>query len=162
MQFLANLRFNYIVPTETDHERDAHWGRFPPHLRYNFDQVPLPFVVEQDYTFTTDDDAHPHIKAPSEALQKRQFTMHVVTNAGVGEKAHGWIDLICRGKGTRVHLAEKEMWDNRVSVEWQKNAWVDNDVMEKLAHSFVRRKIEKHGEEVWVIAFCDNLKGACQ
>ena len=30
--------------------------------------------------------------------------------------------------------------------------------MEELARRFVRRKIEKHGKEVWVIAFCDNLK----
>ena len=30
--------------------------------------------------------------------------------------------------------------------------------MENLAHNFVRRKIEMHGEDTWVIAFCDNLK----
>ena len=157
-QFLANLRFNFIVPKEPGHVRDPLWGRFPPHLRYNFDQVPLPFVVEQDYTFTTNDDTHPHIRAPSETLRKRQFTMHIVTNAGEGDKAHGWVDLVCKGKGTRVHLAEKELWDGRVSVNWQKNAWVDNDVMESLAHRFVRKKIEMHGEDIWVIAFCDNLK----
>jgi len=158
VNFLANLRFKFIVPTEIAYEQDPLWGCFPPHLHYNFDQVPLPFVVEQEYTFTMDDDAHPHINAPSEALRRCQFTMHVVTNAGVGEKAHGWVDFVCRGKGTRVHVAEKEMWDDRVSVEWQQNAWVDNNMMERLAHGFLWRKIEKHGEEAWAIAFCDNLK----
>ena len=157
-KFLTFLRFRAIVPSETDSERHELWGRFPPDRRYNFDQVPLPFIVDQDHTYTTEDDEHPQIKAQSEALRKRQFTMHVVTNAGTGERAHGWVDLVCKGTGTRIRDAEKALWDERVSVYWQKNAWVDNAVMEELARRFVRRKIEKHGKEVWVIAFCDNLK----
>jgi len=68
------------------------------------------------------------------------------------------LDLICKGTGTRIREAEKALWDERVSVYWQKNAWVDNAVMEELARRFVLRKIEKHSEEAWVIAFCDNLK----
>ena len=63
--------------------RESIWGRFPPELRYNMDQVPLPFVNGQDETFTMEDD---DVK---ESLRKRQFTMHLVFNAGTGDKGHG-------------------------------------------------------------------------
>ena len=61
------------------------YGRFPPHLRYNMDQVPLPFVVSQDSTFTTEDDSDVHIFGTGKGdLRKRQFTMHIYVNAGQG------------------------------------------------------------------------------
>mgnify|MGYP000609983595 CR=1 FL=1 len=50
------LKFNFLPPRDIpsiDHE--TIWGRFPPELRYNMDQVPLSFVNGQDTTFTTAD-----------------------------------------------------------------------------------------------------------
>jgi len=41
---------------------------------------------------------------------------------------------------------------------WQQKAWVDSAVMRQLAHRFVAHKKEVHGEDVWVLLFCDNLK----
>jgi len=75
---------------------DEKWGRFPPHMRYNMDQVPLPFVVSQDNTCTTGDDDDVHIAAQSDGLRKRQFTMHIYINAGRGDFADGYVELICR------------------------------------------------------------------
>ena len=49
---------------------------------------------------------------------------------------HGWVDPVCKGTGTRIRDAEKALWDEQVSGYWQKNAWVDNAVMEELAQSF--------------------------
>ena len=62
------------------------WGRYPPHLRYNMDQVPLPFVVDQETTYTLDcDDDVPIAGHGKGDLQKRQFTMNIYINVGVGE-----------------------------------------------------------------------------
>lgn len=84
--------------------------------------------------------------------------MHVVSNAGVGDESYGWVDLVAKGKGLRIKQAEKEMWCDKVDMFWQEHAWVDTACMIQLAHKFVRHKIEKHGPDQWVIAFCDNLK----
>ena len=46
---------------------------------------------------------------------------------------------------------------NDVDVFWQKKAWVDKFVMRDLATRFVEKKNAKHGEDVWVLLFCDNL-----
>eukprot|EP00978_Attheya_sp_CCMP212_P024282 scaffold76062_cov23-Attheya_sp.AAC.1 len=44
------------------------------------DQVPLPFVVEQEWTFTSYDDAHVHIRScGADGLTKRQHTMHILS-----------------------------------------------------------------------------------
>ena len=45
-----------------------------------------------------------------------------------------------------------------MKVFWQKKAWVDKVVMRELAERFVKHKKYVHGEDVWVIAFCDNMK----
>ena len=80
------------------------------------DQVPLPFVVNQEYTYTANEDSNIHITCPAEALRKRQFTMHVVVNAGIGEKREGYVDVVCKGGVKRLSLAEKNQWDGRVKV----------------------------------------------
>ena len=69
------------------------WGSFPPELRYNMYQVPFPFVFNYDSTFTKHDNNDIHISDPSDYLRKRQFTMHVVVNAGSGDKCQGFIDI---------------------------------------------------------------------
>ena len=121
------------------------------------DQVPLPFVVNQDYTYTIEDDKDVHISAPSESSSKRQYTMHVVVNAGDADKREGYVDIVAKGKGKRITNAEKMQWDDRVDVFWQENAWVDAVVMRDLATKFVQFKNKTHGESTWVLLFCDNL-----
>ena len=88
-EFLEKLRFEFLHPKEDDGEdcMNEIRGRFPPESRYNFDQVPLPFVVGQDETFTMEEDNDVNIKRPKEALRKRQFTMHLVLMLG-REKRH--------------------------------------------------------------------------
>ena len=154
--FLQCLRFKLLRPIDDTVQSDALWGRFPPSHRYNMDQVPLPFVVSQDFTFTVENDTNIHITCPSESLRKRQWTMHVVTNAGDGEKRHAWVDLVTRGAGKRIKQAETQRYHPGVDMFWQKNAWVDGEVMKKLAHKFVREKLDKHGDD-WVILYADNL-----
>jgi hypothetical protein len=123
-------------------------------------QVPLPFVVDQDSTFTVNDDDDVQIKGTGKGdLRKRQFTMHLFCNAGRGEDCGGYTVLIGRGqvlKGTRFSEAERASWSKNVPFLFQKNAWVDTKVMEDIARGFVDYVKEKHkGKRVLV--FCDNL-----
>ena len=157
-KFLALVRFKILPPLTDLQEVDSLYGRFPPHLRFNMDQCPLPFVVGQETTFTVASDSDVHIKCPGEALRKGQFTMHVVNNAGNGARRAGWVDLVCKGTGKRVRQTEKELWDARVSVYFQKNAWVDTEVMKQLATKFVNFKTEKYGPDTWVLLYCNNLR----
>ena len=153
--FLSRVRFKLLSPIQ-DAISDPLWGRFPPANRYNMDQVPLPFVVSQEFTFTLKTDNNVHITCPSEALRKRQWTMHVVVNAGVGEAKAGWVDLISKGKGARIKKEEVTRYHQDVDMFWQKNARVDTQVMIKLANKFVSFKKKKHGDD-WIVLFCDNL-----
>ena len=62
------------------------------------DQVSLPFVVSQDLTFSTEDDSDANISGIGMGdLRKRQFTIHIYVNAGQGDDADGYVELICRG-----------------------------------------------------------------
>ena len=52
---------------DLDHQFTKEWGRFPPHLRYNMDQVTLPFVDSQDSTYTVQQDTDVHIAGHEKA-----------------------------------------------------------------------------------------------
>ena len=155
LDFLQRLRFNIIVPLPED-TSESIWGRFPPCRRYNMNQVPLPFVVSQEFTFTLQEDSNVHITCPSKALRKRQWTMHVVVNAGEGDDGHAWVDLVTKGSGKRIKAEEKARYHKGVDMYWQKNAWVDTKVMIELASKFVREKKRRHGND-WVVLFAGNL-----
>ena len=71
------------------------------------DQVPIPFMVSQEFMFTLEEDSNVHITCPSEALRKRCWTMHVVVNAGEGDDSHAWVDLVTNGTGARIKADEK-------------------------------------------------------
>ena len=68
------------------------------------DQIPMPFIVEQSDTYTEEDDENVHVRGTgSEGLTKRQYTVHVFINArDTPENTHGYVDMICRGKGTII------------------------------------------------------------
>ena len=57
--------------------------------------------------------------------------MHQVFNAEVGDKAHGWCDMVCRSTVKRISQAEKNLHNNDINVFWQSKAWVDKVVMRK-------------------------------
>ena len=63
-----------------------------------------------------------HAKAPSDALRKRQFTMRIFYNTGKDDKRNGYTMLICKGKhkGDRHTMIEKNAWNKKVSVLFQK------------------------------------------
>ena len=87
--FLTNLRFDSLAPRDDSpvEDRESIWGRFPPERRYKMNLVPLPCINGQETTFTTEDDTDINLKCPKESLRKRQYTMHLICNAGRGDDA---------------------------------------------------------------------------
>ena len=158
-----DLRYK-VLPYREGHVGtfSPQYGRFPPERRYNMDQIPMPFVVDQDSTFTTEDDEHVHIRGTgADGLNKRQYSAHVFINAGNKEEnTHGYIDLICRGKGVRITQLEKDSYNPNINVRWQQKAWVDREVMIDIANNFVEFKKEKHGDDS-ILLICDNLDAHC-
>ena len=99
-----------------------------------------------------------HAKASSDALRKRQFAIHIFCNTREGDKRDGYTVLIHKGKhkGSRRTAIEKNVWNKKVPILFQKNAWVDTDIAKELATDFAEYKHKKHGD-LWVVMSLDNL-----
>ena len=141
MQWHSDLRLK-VLPYREGHvgSYHPHYGRFPPERRYNMDQIPMPFIVDQNTTFTFEDDEHVQVRGTgaAEGLNKRQYTAHVFINASLEcSTSYGYIDMICRGTGKRISSLEKESYNENVNVRWQPKAWVDRKVMIDIARDFV-------------------------
>ena len=101
---------------------DPKYGRWTPENRYNVDQVPLPFVVDQGTTYDSRGNKQVWVAQPSSGLDKRQATLQLCIR-GEGEQ-NVKPSLVFRGKGN-VSSQEKEQYDKRVDVYFQQNAWMD-------------------------------------
>lgn len=60
---------------------DAKWERWLPANRYNIDQVPLPFVVDQGKTYAETGDKQIWIFQPMSGLEKRQAILQLCIRA---------------------------------------------------------------------------------
>ena len=100
------------------------------------DQGPLPFVLNIDITYATQDDEDAHVSCPNDTFRKRQFSMHIFCNAGEGDFRDGHSDLVCKGssKGRRKPI-ERLACDSRVPMHFKKNAWVDTVTIIELKKS---------------------------
>ena len=58
--------------------------------------------------------------------------MHLVFNSGSGNKDYVWCGFFCKGTCKQINRGEKELWDDRVKVFWQKKVWFDSVVMRDL------------------------------
>ena len=93
----------------------------------NMDQTPLPFILDDEKTYTDTNDKDVICKTGLSGLDKRQCTLQITIFAdGVPrvKPLH-----IFRGKGMRITKKERESWDKRVSVTFQENAWCNEKVM---------------------------------
>ena len=164
LNWMAHFRLSVLIkhPGENLEQCSDKWGRFPPHLQHSVDQVPLPFVVSMDSTYTMADDTDVHVSGggTSADLRKRQFTMHIHMNAGEGDKADGHTELMCRGKvleGSRFSLAERSQWNEKAKMWFQKSAWMDRVVMGHSANRFSNHIKERWGNKAKALLTCDNL-----
>ena len=73
---------------------DDVYGAFPLCFRWNWDQVPLPFVLDLGPTFAPKGARRTHVKRISEALLKRQATLQILCRA---DGKQGRIAIIFRG-----------------------------------------------------------------
>lgn len=126
-QFHRDLRAYLKIPISPDIALDPKYGRYPPGLRINMDQVPLPFIQDLDRTWDVKGARRIWIKQPgSGSLSKRQATLILTISGGDVIKVKP--GLIFRGTGQRISAAERAAWDPAVDVFFQKKAWFDGVV----------------------------------
>ena len=70
--------------------------------------------------------------------------MHVVFNTRIEVHRKGWLDLVCKGTRKRVRQDEKDLQNKRVDVYFQKNAWVNTEVMKDIAAKFIMFKVQNY------------------
>ena len=113
---------------DTSFVADQTYGRWLPKNRLNVDQVPLPFVVEQDQTYEFAGNKQVWISQPGSGLDNRQATLQLCIKAeGEQTVKPAIIFRGNRGKGN-VLSAEQEKYDADVHVYFQTNAWMDAKV----------------------------------
>ena len=82
-----------------------------PKQRFNVDQVPLPFVVEQDRTYDFSGSKQIWVSQPGSGLDKRQTVKPAI---------------VFRGKGN-VSTQKREKYDKDIDVYFQPYAWMDTE-----------------------------------
>lgn len=150
--FHINLRV--LLGSNGGAVKDPKWGRFPPKNRYNFDQVPLPFVIDLDDTYEERGADRVWIRQNAAGMDKRFCTLQLCFRPGYDQMKP---TIIFRGQGQRITQVEKRLWDPRVTVMWQPKAWADREFSNAWAREHLCPTIatQNPGEEC--IAFCDNL-----
>ena len=146
-RFLRNLR-EAVKSRRRRNNSALHpkYGRWLPENRYNIDQVPLPFVIDQDKTYDITGTKQVWVSQPSTGLDKRQATLQLCIRAGGEQNVKPAI--IFRGKGN-VSPAEKAMYDKGVDVYFQKSAWMDSDLnMQWLSRTLLPAMSDKTSEKV--------------
>ena len=135
--------------------KDKVWGKWLPGACYGVDQVPLPFIVEQDTTYETTGSTSVWVAQPGSGLDKRQCTLQLCIRPSDSQPVPAAI--IFRGKG-RVKVEELKSYDPRVHVFWQKNGWMDKKVALQWVEKTFSPAVDKSHENV---LFLDNLSCQC-
>ena len=94
---------------------DNTHGRWSPKNRLNVDQVPLPFVVDQDKTYEIAGSNQVWISQPGSGLDKRQATLQLCIRAEGQQTVK--LAIIFRGKGN-ISTEERDNYDNDANDEW--------------------------------------------
>ena len=92
-----------------------------PRNRYNVDQVPVPFVNEQDKTYETLGATQVWVSQPSAGLDKRQATLQLCIRAtGVQNDKPA---LVFTGKGNVSNEEKKSMTKELMSIFSKMRGW---------------------------------------
>lgn len=94
----------------------------------NMDQTPIEFdMCAKGSTYESRGVKSVWVKSSGSGLDKRQATVQLTIFADGVKRVQPLI--VFRGKGLRISQKERNSWDHRVTVQFQGNAWVDENVM---------------------------------
>ena len=153
LEWLQRFREGLIKSHKSGQNYDPKWGRFPPWLRFNVDQVPLPFVLDKKTTYELPIGRNEKcwIATPGSGLDKRQASLQLCFSP---ENNKVRVYVIFRGTGKRIKAVEKKAYHESVDVYWQENGWADTEVSVQWVKNTLKAAIPE-GEEFVLI--CDNL-----
>ena len=120
---------------------DETYGQWLPKNRLNVDQVPLPFVVEQDQTYEFEGSKQVWISQPGSGLDKRQATLQ-----------------LCRGRGRAADLffPQTQMWQFYVGITLANCPFKSSgytQVLEETEGSFLCTRLSKKWGKTCVIFY---------
>ena len=121
------------------------YGRIKRENHWHMDEVPCPFAVSHNRTYDVKGAVQVWIKQPKDGLDKRQCSVVYCFRAS-GEQIVPPM-IIFRGTGKRISRNEKNRWDSRVNVSFQRNAWMDKRGMQEWIKLF-RKKTKNTGEKI--------------
>ena len=103
--FHLNLREKVIKSGQNKPHYDPKYGRFKPSRRFNVDQVPLPFCLDQKKTYHDcskgpSRNERVRIAQPSAGLEKRQCTLQLCFSP---EDNNVRVDVVFRGAGMQFN-----------------------------------------------------------
>ena len=156
-QFHRDLR--KAVQSKRRSERpieDNTYGRRSPKNRLNVDQVPLPFVVDQDKTYEIAGSNQVWISQPGSGLDKRQATLQLCIRAEGQQTVKPAI--IFRGRGN-IPTEERDNYDNDVDVYFQVNAWMDTEINMRLTNHTLHNGL---ADDPTKVLFADNFGSQLQ
>jgi len=118
----------FIREQAADGNRMGPLGKWTPSRIANMDQTPIEFdVFAKGATYETRGAKTVWVKTNGSGLDKRQATAQLTIFADGIKRVQPLV--VFRGRGLRISEREKLRWDPRVTVRFQENAWVDEDVM---------------------------------
>ena len=150
--FHRKLRKAVQSRRQRDPAFDTKWGRWLSCNRWNVDQVPLPFVVDQDRTYADKGAQSVWIAQPGSGLEKRQATLQLVIRPEGEQSVKPTI--VFRGLG-KISPKEAQEYDKRVHVLFQKNVWIDESTNIKWTKDILIPSILDNGVEQ--VLFADNV-----
>ena len=123
-RFHRSLRRALQTKRQQDQEAEIHpkWGIWLPTNRYNVDQVPSPFVVDQDKAYADKGSKQVWVSQPASGLEKRQTTLQLYIRASGEQTIKPAIVFREKRNITSDELAK---YDKRVDVYFQDKGWMN-------------------------------------
>ncbi|KAI5784099.1 hypothetical protein DFH27DRAFT_528641 [Peziza echinospora] len=147
----SNIPMHTLMPAFTICNSDGQFlGRFSFSNIGNMDQIPLEFEFLSGATYASKGSTVVWIHGQGSGLDKRQATLQVTVFSETVNCVKPL--LIFKGIGTQIIKREKYLWDPRVVVDFQENAWADekqcsvdlespNHCTESILHNTVPRML---------------------
>ena len=134
-------------------------GPFRTGKRFSVDQIPLPFIMDQNTTYETDvprEEKRSHrvwVSNPGAVLEKRQCTLQLCFSPVANKPVR--IAVIFRGTGKRIPADELAAYHKDVDVYWQPNALADTSMSVQWTKGTLSAAVGDFDE---FILFCDSLE----